>query len=105
MIRKKLFGKRIKVLRKNKGLTQEKLVERMDISLNYLSSMERGLENPTFDMLMKISDALEVEIMELFNYRHDENLYELRKIMSRFAKELDEEKLKLAIKIVGALNF
>lgn len=48
MTPKKLFGVRIKSLRERKGWTQENLAEKMDISPNYLSSIERGKENPTF---------------------------------------------------------
>ncbi len=100
---KKLFGRRLKSLRENKGWTQENLAERMDISSNYLSSIERGQENPTLDMLIKISGALKVEMWELFDFGHEASPDKLREMLSKFTNELDEEKLKLAVKIIRAI--
>jgi len=52
----------------------------MDISPNYLSSIERGKENPTFDMFIKFSDALNVEMWELFDFGHEVSLGERKNI-------------------------
>lgn len=103
MSRKELFGSRIKSLRESKGWTQEELAESMDISANYLSSIERGKENPTFDMLMKFSDGLEVEMWKLFDFEHEVSQRELQEVLKSFAGELDEEKLRLVVKVVRAM--
>ncbi len=100
---KMLFGARIKRLRRTKGWTQEYLAEKMDISTNYLSSIERGKENPTFDMLMNFSDNLEVEMWELFDFGYEVSTKELRGILNRFSKELDGENLKLAVRVLRTL--
>ena len=44
---KQMIGARIKDIRTKKGLTQEQLAEKIEINPKYLSSIERGLENPT----------------------------------------------------------
>ena len=62
---KELIGKRIKEARQAKGLSQEALSEKIGMSAKYLSSVERGKENPTLDTLIKLADALEVEASEL----------------------------------------
>lgn len=103
MTPKKLFGIRIKNLRESRDRTQENLAEKMDISTNYLSSIERGKENPTFDMLVKFSGALEVEMWELFDFGHEASSKELREMMNRFVKEIDEEKLMQVVKVVRAM--
>lgn len=103
MHKKELIGLRIKDLRKYKGLSQEELAERAETSANYLSRMERGTENPTLDMLIKISDALKIEMWEMFDFGHEVNIKELRETMNRFLKESDEEKLRLAVKILRAV--
>lgn len=100
---KKLFGKRVKDLRENKVWTQEYLAEKMDISTNYLSSIERGNENPTFDMLIKISEALEVEMGDLFNFGHEASEAELRGNIKKLAEELDSGKLRLVYKLLHAV--
>jgi transcriptional regulator with XRE-family HTH domain len=47
-------------------LTQEGLAERAGLSYKFLGEVERGAGNPTLETLQRISDALGVEIVELF---------------------------------------
>lgn len=103
MNEKRLIGLRIKELRKNKGLSQEELAEKAETSPNYLSRMERGTENPTIDMLIKISRAMDVEMRETFDFGHKEKPLELKEFLIEFIKEADEEKLRLAVKILRAI--
>lgn len=103
MNKRELIGLRIKELRKRKGLSQEVLAEKAETSANYLSRMERGTENPTLDMLIKISDALAVEMWEIFDFGHELGLKEMKEIMNKLLKESEEEKLRLAIKILRAV--
>ncbi|MFQ6094469.1 MAG: helix-turn-helix domain-containing protein [bacterium] len=42
------FGRRIRVLRKRIGMTQEQLAEAADISVDFLSLVERGVNAPSF---------------------------------------------------------
>lgn len=100
---KDLFGARIKHLREGKGWTQEYLAEKMDISTNYLSSIERGKENPTFDMLVKLSGSLEVEMWELFDFGHEKSPKILRDALVKSVKYMDEGQLKLTVRVLRAI--
>jgi len=100
---KELIGKRIQELRKTQRLSQEQVAEKADISPNYLSRIECGKENPTLDMLIKLADALEVEMWEMFDFGHEVNIKELREAMNKLLKDTDEEKLRLAVKILRAV--
>ena len=62
------LGQRLKELRAARDMSQEQLAERAGVNVTYLSSVERAKENPTLDMLEKLADALEVELVELFNF-------------------------------------
>ena len=64
----KRLGAKIAYLRKTKRYSQEKLAEKSDISLVYIGDIERGDANPTLDKLKALANALEVEVMELFNF-------------------------------------
>ncbi|MBI3793680.1 MAG: helix-turn-helix transcriptional regulator [Nitrospinae bacterium] len=99
MDKKKLVGRRLGELRKRRGLSQEELAEIADTSASYLSRMERGTENPTLDMLGKISDALGVEMWELFDYGHQTGAKEIKEAINRLVKDADEKDLRLAIKV------
>ncbi|MFX9180956.1 helix-turn-helix transcriptional regulator, partial [Acinetobacter baumannii] len=52
-------------LRRAKGLTQEELEARSGFSQQYLSSLERGLRNPTVITLYELSQALGVSHVDL----------------------------------------
>jgi transcriptional regulator with XRE-family HTH domain len=60
------LGKTIKFLRFRKGLSQADLAEKADISVTFLSTIERGIKFPQPDILSKLAKALDVEIFELF---------------------------------------
>jgi len=49
-----------------RGVSQEALAVDARIDRTYVSRLERGLENPTVAVLEQISEALQVEITELF---------------------------------------
>jgi transcriptional regulator with XRE-family HTH domain len=60
------LGKNIKIVRARRGLSQADLAEKADISIPFLSNIERGIKYPQPDMLSKIVNALGVEVNELF---------------------------------------
>lgn len=63
---RKNVGLQIRSLRKAKGLTQEELAEKADLSYKYIGELERGQVNVSIDSLQKIADALGKEIDGFF---------------------------------------
>ncbi len=63
-----LSGKRIKFLRENARLTQEKLAEKAGISLDYLGKIEVSINKPGIKTILKLANALELPIKELFEF-------------------------------------
>ena len=99
-----LLGKRIRELRKKKGLTQEELGARAGISYKYLGSIERGLENPSFRHLAKIARALGVELSELFQFHHLEPSRErLLKDINQLLSRMSDSQLQLAYRLLKAI--
>ena len=62
----KNIANRIKYLRKKQGLTQEKLAERAEISLDYLGKIETCANKPGLIALFKIINSLTVTFEEFF---------------------------------------
>jgi transcriptional regulator with XRE-family HTH domain len=60
-----LFGRRLRELRKARGMTQEALAESADLSGNYISDLELGLKVPSLTILVRLSQALDVATPEL----------------------------------------
>lgn len=104
MNEKTSIGKRIGELRRKRGLSQEQVAERAEINPNYLSRIERGKENPTLDMLIKLSHALGAEMWEMFDYSHIGTRKELEKNIQKLAQNAEETDLRLAFKIIKALT-
>lgn len=59
------FGKRVREVRKAKGISQERLAEMAGIDRSYMGNIERGEKNITLKKAYEICDALEVSIKEL----------------------------------------
>ena len=59
------FGKRVREVRKGKGMSQERLAEMAGIDRSYMGNIERGEKNITLKKAYEICDALEVDIKEL----------------------------------------
>lgn len=60
----KIFGNKIRTLRKLKGLTQERLAELADIDEKHLSRIENGKYFPTYSTLSKLLKALGTTLEE-----------------------------------------
>ncbi len=63
---KKKFGKRVKVLRKVKGITQEALAEMLNVSTISVANIEAGRCAIGFAKLPLLAKSLDVEIYQLF---------------------------------------
>ena len=60
------IGRRIKEIRKQKKIPQEKLAEMIGITPNYMSALERGAYNIKLDLLVQIIDCLDITADDLF---------------------------------------
>lgn len=58
----KLIGKHIKAQRLQKGITQEIFAERMNVSVGYISQLERGITKISLERLASISETLECDM-------------------------------------------
>ncbi len=60
------FGKRLKFIRRDNGLTQLELAEILDMSPNFIGMIERGERNTTVENVFKIARALGIKPSNLF---------------------------------------
>ena len=70
----KKFGKNLKIERIKQDLTQEKLAEKMNVSQNYIASIECGNANMSLAKIMELSMVLNINIAKLLDF---EDLYEI----------------------------
>ncbi len=65
---KVLFGKRLRQLRDEKGITQEQLGEAAGLTPQQVSAIERGKHGPQFDHLEKMAQKLQEPVWQLFYF-------------------------------------
>lgn len=64
----KLLAKRLKEIRAEKGISQEELAYRSELTLSQIARIETIKTNPTISTLFKIIRTLEISPSELFNF-------------------------------------
>ena len=100
----KLIGERIKRVRKSRGITQENLAEQLNVSIGYVSQVERGITKISLDLLGAISSILECDVAALISesainstdYMETELLNEIHK--------LSDKKRKYILKLIQMTN-
>ncbi len=62
------FGRRLRDIRTQRRMTQEQFAETLDLSVDFLSLMERGRNAPSFQTLEKIAKRLRMSVADLFTF-------------------------------------
>ncbi|MBO5738395.1 helix-turn-helix transcriptional regulator [bacterium] len=101
---KQKFGKRVREIRKSKGITQEQIAELISIEPPNVSKMESGLHFPQPDKIEKIANALNVSVQELFDFEHIQKRENLIEYVMNSLSRYDNKTLELVYKFVYNLN-
>jgi len=83
-----ILSKNLKLLRSQRSLSQMELAEKADISIPFLSNIERSNKWPYPDTLVKIAKALDVEVYTLFQENSPPKPENLQNTLSQFKKDL-----------------
>jgi transcriptional regulator with XRE-family HTH domain len=62
------FGLRLKSIRQTRKMSQEEFAELLDISVDFLSLIERGINAPSFENLDTFSSQLGIQVSDLFTF-------------------------------------
>lgn len=89
------FSNRLKELRKNKGWSQEKLAEKLNVSRSRIGMYEQGKRQPDFEMYEAIADLFNVNLDYLFdrgqNIDYVYNLNDNEKIIIELYRNNDDD--------------
>jgi len=100
MVDYKAIGERIKTTRKQKKITQENIAEYLDISITYMSKLERGVEKINLKTLVKIAALLEVPPSFLLDgIAEIKNSDYLHNDLNEIIKKYNPNQMKLLLKI------
>ena len=60
-----MFGENLKILRKEKGFSQEQLATRLNVVRQTISKWEKGISVPDAELLIQLAEVLDVEVSDL----------------------------------------
>jgi len=65
---RKQFGTRLRQIRTQRRMTQERFAETLNLSVDFLSLVERGISAPSFETLDRIAKRLRMSVADLFTF-------------------------------------
>ena len=69
------IGEKLKQLRQQRGLTQEELADRCELSKGFISQVERDLASPSIATLMDMLECLGVSVSQFFSDRQEQIVF------------------------------
>ena len=104
---RKFLGQRLRALRKQHGLSQEKLGERAGLSGKFIGEVERGEKSISIDSLYHVSVALDTPLRELTDVRADKPAgvpsEDAERIFALVSNRRRPEELRRAYKVLQAM--
>ena len=67
--------------------------------------MERGESNPSFQVMEQVTSALGVSMKDLFDFEHNTDSQNLRKLIFDIIEQLNEKEMRVAYKILKSIYF
>ena len=88
---KKLFGSKIKSLRKSLNLSQEEFAEKIGLERDTISKIENGKRFPSCKTLEKIAQVFNIKYSDLFNFNDFDNTVDYNKAINIETLDLKEK--------------
>lgn len=110
------IGRRIKMIRVERGLTQKELASKVGIDFTYIGKIERGEQLPSLKILIKIGDALSIPVNYFFRDEAAATINEISSEIKSLAKnekgreflrsltQLHKDDIPLMVEIIKVLN-
>ena len=101
------FGKRVRALRKLRGLTQQQLADDIERTSDAISQLERGVNLPSFDTLDRMAFALNVSVKDFFDEgfsKRDAKRSEYIARANALLRDLSDKDLTVAVAQLEALT-
>jgi transcriptional regulator with XRE-family HTH domain len=101
----KLFGRRLRAVRKAARITQERIAEQAQINPKYLGELERGEKKPSFDALVALAKALRVTPATFFLFdREERDAKVLRRKIETLLDDCTADELNQVYRVAKALK-
>ena len=94
----KLIGKRLKEAREKKKITQEKLAESLDVSIGYISQVERGLKHFNLQRITQVSKIFEIPVSYIIDGSISDKPVDALSELIETIKDYSDEEIRALIK-------
>ena len=99
------FGKKIQMLRKSQGLSQESLAAILNINRNNLSRIENGKSEPTLSIIRNMVNYFKVDVASLMDIEGNSmDVEEKIKLISEECKYLLDNDLNFIIRMISVMR-
>lgn len=98
-----LTGKRIAEIRNKCGLTQEKLAEMVNYSSNHIAKLESARTKPSFDLLVDIANALNIQLKDLFDFDSINTIEYMKDDLVHTIETADDKVIRFLFKFKNTL--
>jgi transcriptional regulator with XRE-family HTH domain len=100
---KELLGARIREIRKERQLSQERLAEKVGVEPKQISRIEGSKSSPSMETLEAIARELQVEMKDLLDYQHLKGDEPIEDQALRILRMMDDKTKRLAIRLLRTL--
>ena len=97
------LGMKIKLLRQQAGLSQEKLAEKVGVDPKQISRIEGGKSAPSLDTLESLARSLQVEMKDLLDFQHLLAEESIENQVLKLLLLMDDQTKRVAIRILHTL--
>jgi transcriptional regulator with XRE-family HTH domain len=97
---RQILSRNIKTFRSLRSLSQSELAEKADISIPFLSNIERAIKWPHPETLVKLAKALDVEVYMLFQKKTPAQPVNVRDTLAKYRKDLSVSLNKTVISTI-----
>ena len=87
----KIIGSRIKIRRKMKDVTQEQMAEDLNLSVGFISQLERGICKVSLDTLANITEYLGCTFSDILEYNQHSESYNQSKLNALYSSLSPED--------------
>lgn len=95
-----LFGRKVRECRKKRNLTQAQLAELVNVDDKHISCIESGKNFPSSDLIERLSNALQIEPKDLFEFYYLQDVLDLKKDITNMLNNLNQDELSLVHKYI-----
>lgn len=104
MVNYELIGRRIRELRLQQKITQERLAELIDMSVPYVSHIETAKKKPSLETLIRVSNALGITMDELLTGNQLHNPTDYQTDIDLLLAECSQNEKRLIFELIRSLR-